>query len=164
MDFERLVREHKDAVYRQMMRVCNGQTEDAEDALAEALVVAYKAAEQLEHPEAFRSWLTRIGSRICTRMQRKEARLVLERSPGLLESIAAESAEDLESNVLKECVAKAIGQLSPTYQEVYVRRELHGEPAEAVAKVMGLSIPAVKSRLHRARAIVREALDSDLCA
>ena len=163
MDFERLAREHKDAVYRQMMRVCNGQAEDAEDALAEAMVVAFRASGQLQHPEAFRAWLTRIGSRICTKMQRREARLVLEREPGLLESIAAKTEEDWESNRLKECVTKAISGLSPTYQEVYVRRELKGETADAVSAATGLSIPAIKSRLHRARALVREALDSDLC-
>lgn len=163
MDFERLVREHKDAVYRQIMRVCNGQTEDAEDALAEALVVAYQVSGQLEHPEAFRSWLSRIGSRICVRMQRREARITLERAPGLLESISAEPVSDLETQLMKECVAKAISLLGPLYQEVYIRRELKGESAEAVAKQMGLTIPALKSRLHRARALVREVLDSDLC-
>lgn len=163
MNFERLVREHKDAVYRQMVRVCNGQAEDAEDALAEALVVAFKISDQLEHPEAFRSWLTRIGSRICTRMQRRESRLTLERAPGLLESIAASQESDWETNRLKDCVSKAIGDLPLVYREVYIRRELQGESAESVASSMNLSIPAVKSRLHRARNRVREVLDSDLC-
>src|SRR5215472_15671979 len=72
MDFEALANEHKDAVYRQMLRVC-GNREDAEDVLIEALFRSYRHLNKLEHPEAFRAWLARIGSRVCWRLKRREA-------------------------------------------------------------------------------------------
>jgi len=53
VDFERLANEHKDAVYRQMLRAC-GNREDAEDVLIEALLKAYQHMHQLNDPAAFR--------------------------------------------------------------------------------------------------------------
>jgi len=55
-DFEALTRPHKDAVYRQMLRVCDNR-EDAEDVLVEALLKAYRHLDQLRDSAAFRSWL-----------------------------------------------------------------------------------------------------------
>jgi RNA polymerase sigma-70 factor (ECF subfamily) len=63
-DFETLANQHKDAVYRQMVRVC-GNREDAEDVLIEALLKAYRNLDRLRDAVAFRSWLGRIASRCC---------------------------------------------------------------------------------------------------
>ena len=57
-NFERLANQHKDKVYRQMVRVC-GNHEDAEDVLIEALLKAYRHMEQLHDVESFRPWLSR---------------------------------------------------------------------------------------------------------
>src|SRR5215467_13814564 len=76
MDFEALANKHKDAVYRQMLRVCSNR-EDAEDVLIEALFRAYRYLDKLERPEAFRAWLASIGRRVCWRLKRREAVLPL---------------------------------------------------------------------------------------
>ena len=68
MDFERLSHQHKDAVYRQMVRVC-GNREDAEDVLIEALLKAYRSLGDLAAPEAFRAWLARIANRVCWQLR-----------------------------------------------------------------------------------------------
>jgi RNA polymerase sigma-70 factor (ECF subfamily) len=57
-DFEKLANQHKDAVYRQMVRVC-GNREDAENVLIEALLKAYRNLDLLRDAVAFRSWLER---------------------------------------------------------------------------------------------------------
>jgi RNA polymerase sigma-70 factor (ECF subfamily) len=54
MDYEREVARHKDAVYRQMLRLC-GNAEDAEDVLVEAIVKGFQKAETLDDPSAFRA-------------------------------------------------------------------------------------------------------------
>jgi RNA polymerase sigma-70 factor (ECF subfamily) len=59
MNFEELANEHKDAVYRQMLRVC-GNHADAEDVLMEALLKAYRSLGQLREAAAFRAWLGRL--------------------------------------------------------------------------------------------------------
>ena len=167
MDLERLINRHKDAVYKQMVRTC-GNREDAEDALADALLAAIKASDQLKDPGSFQAWLAKIGTRSCARMRIRE-RLVQFNSIADLEAKGFElSTADpgphtaSELAALKSCVAGAMETLPDIYREVYYRREILGESAEQVASALGLSIPAQKSRLHRARQIVREALDSGL--
>lgn len=167
IDVEHLVNQHKDAVYRQMVRVCKNY-EDAEDALAEAIYAAVKTASQIQSPEHFQAWLTTVGSRSCARSRVKK-RLKSIASLNELEAAGievADSAPDLsdsvESKLLRQCVAGAIELLPPGLREVYIRREILSEPAAVVGNALGLSIPALKSRLHRARELVRASLDGGL--
>jgi len=167
MDVERLFNRHKDLVYRQMVRVC-GNHEDAEDALGEALYAAVKAAEQLRDVSNFQAWLARIGTRACyrTRVREKLIRLssisALETRGIHIPDGRLSPAAEAESGAVKACVAHALNSLSSTYKDVYFRREILGEKAEDVAEQLGISIAAVKSRLHRAREIVRNSLDKRL--
>ena len=62
--FEKLANEHKDAVYRNMIRVC-GNREDAEDVLIEALLKAYRHLDQLRDDRAFQPWLAQIAKRVA---------------------------------------------------------------------------------------------------
>ncbi len=71
-------------------------------------------------------------------------------------------SREAERSSLKSCVSGAIDLLPEMYRDVYMRREIMGESAETVALSLQITIPAVKSRLHRARMMVREALDSGL--
>jgi RNA polymerase sigma-70 factor (ECF subfamily) len=164
---ERLVARHKDAVYRQMVRVCGNRT-DAEDALADALVTAVRTSAHIRDLEAFRSWLSLIASRACARSRIRD-RFNTSLSLSEMLSIGFEPRAEgddphtaVERGDLKACVAAAIGQLPPGCREVYVRREIDGERAEKVAAELGITIPALKSRLHRARHIVRTSIDSDV--
>ena len=167
VDLERLLNRHKDAVYKQMVRTC-GNHDDAEDALADALLAALKASEQLRDPGSFQAWLSKIGTRACVRMKIRE-RLVkftsiadLETNGIDLSDSHAGPAKEAELSILKSCVVGALELLPETYREVYMRREVLGETAEKVATDLQLSIPAVKSRLLRARALIRDLLDSGL--
>lgn len=167
MDIERLINRHKDAVYRQMVRTC-GNREDAEDALAEALYAAIKASDQLQNPDRFQGWLAKIGSRSCARSRIRErlgefASLAELEARGFeLKAVTADPAQSAELSELKNCVSGAIELLPELYREVYIRREIMGERAEDVAASLRLTLPALKSRLHRAREMVREALDTGL--
>lgn len=167
-DFDRLVAKHKDAVYRQMIRVC-GNHDDAEDVLVEAMLRAFRAMDQLDDPAAFGGWLTTIARRVCLRMRRREELrpiLSLGATPGLDDTLADAGplpSDAMEVGQLRGCVHEAVDSLPEMYRVVYVLREIEGRPAEEVGRKLGLSIPAVKSRLFRARAMVREALDRGVC-
>ena len=76
VDFEALANEHKDAIYRQMLRVC-GNREDAEDVLIEALLKAYTSMDQLRDSASFRAWLAQIARRVCWQLKEHEALLPL---------------------------------------------------------------------------------------
>ena len=167
MEFESLVNQHKDAVYRQMLRVC-GNREDAEDVLAGAMLRAWRHMDQLEDGRAFRSWLTQIGRRVCWRLKDREALmplLQLSAMPGEGERIPGpETAmeEAIDGKQMKELLRTALDALPEPYREVYRMRDLDGVPGEEAARRLGVTVASMKSRLHRARALLRAQLDKEL--
>lgn len=164
VDFEALVRQHKDAVYRQMLRVC-GSHDDAEDALASALANAYRSLSSLSGEESFRPWIVQIGRRVCGRMkQRSSVRPMLELSAledeGLqLASPDATPEEIALEESMKTCLYRALDKVPPLYRSAYELRDIEGLSAEEAAARLGISVAALKSRLHRARSLVREEME-----
>jgi RNA polymerase sigma-70 factor (ECF subfamily) len=160
-----LARRHKDAVYRQMVRVC-GNREDAEDVLIEALLKAYRGLDALSAQEAFRTWLGRIASRVCWQLRRRQALLPLLQLSALEESgvEVADPSPSAESKAaasqLKEMLHAALSSLPPSYRAVYELRAIEELSGDETARRLGLSIPAMKSRWHRARSLLRTRLDA----
>lgn len=152
---------HRDAVYRQMVRVC-GNYDDAEDVLVQALLAAYRAWGDLRDEDSFRGWLAIIGRRICRKLQAKEALKPLIELGDQVADPSTNPGDSLELAELKAVVRSAVEGLPEPYREVYVLRELESVPAEAVAKRLNLTVANVKSRLHRARIQVRQELDRAL--
>ena len=167
VDFERLANEHKDAVYRQMLRVC-GNREDAEDVLIEALLKAYQHMHQLNDPAAFRAWLAQIGRRVCWQLKEREALSPLLQLSMLEEEGAAVKDpkppvdSELALRRMKELLENAVNQLPPSAREVFVLRDMEELPGEEVARRLGISLASMKSRLHRARKLLRERVDAAL--
>jgi RNA polymerase sigma-70 factor, ECF subfamily len=167
MDFESLAKEHKDAVYRQMMRVC-GNREDAEDVLVEALLSAYRHLDQLRDSAAFRAWLAQIARRVCWQLRERESLLPLLQLSALEEEAreipSAEPPVDaqLALREMKAILASVLAELPPEYREVYQHRDVTGLSSEEAAQKLGITPAALKSRLHRAREMVRDRLDAAL--
>jgi RNA polymerase sigma-70 factor (ECF subfamily) len=168
VSFERLVAQHKDAVYRQMLRVC-GNHADAEDVLIEALLKAYRRLDQLRDLVAFRSWLAKIANRVCWQLRKREALMPLLQ----LSSLEEEGQEimaggplvdaQMQKTQMKTLLFAAIAELPKAYRVVYEMRDLQNIAGDEVALKLGISPAAMKSRLHRARALVRQKLDAALC-
>jgi RNA polymerase sigma-70 factor (ECF subfamily) len=167
VDFEALVNQHKDAVYRQMVRVC-GNREDAEDVLILALVRAWRRLDQLADEGAFRSWLAQIGRRVCWNLRNREAVLPLLQLSGLPAGgdylSAAETAMEarLDAARMKQTLHGAIEALPEIYREVYRMRDIEEVPGDEAARRLGIGLASMKSRLFRARALLRERLDREL--
>ena len=164
MEFETLANQHKDQVYRQMIRAC-GNREDAVDVLVEALLKAHRHLGQLRDAGAFRAWLAQIARRVCWQLKKHEAL-----QPLLQLSVVEEEGREIPSGErpLEQQIAlrqmssllhEAVDKLSEEYRSVYLWRDLEDVPAKEVAERLGISVAAVKSRLHRARESVRNALD-----
>jgi RNA polymerase sigma-70 factor (ECF subfamily) len=167
MDFEQLANRHKHAVYRQLMRAC-GNREDAEDVLIEALLKAYRNLDQLQDAEAFRAWLAQIGRRVCWQLKEREALLPILQLSALEEEGVelASGRESAESQFAREqmkvLLRRAIESLPQSERAVYELREIEELSGEETASRLHISITAMKSRLHRARANVRQYLDEVL--
>lgn len=165
--FERLAEQHKDAIYRQMLRVC-GNREDAEDVLIEALLKAHRSLNALSAEEAFRTWLGRIAGRVCWQLRKRQALLPLLQLSALEEDGVtavdpAPSAEDrLRAAEMKAIFQAALNSLPADHRAVYELRAIEELSGEETAQRLGISIAAMKSRWHRARALLRERLDDAL--
>ena len=169
MDFDALANEHKDAVYRQLIRAC-GNREDAEDVLIEALLKAYRNLGQLRDPAAFQAWLAQIGRRVCWQLKRREALLPIMQ----LSAMEAEGAElqsrdeppDMQTarRQMKQLLRDAIASLPQAERTVYELRDLEEVSGDETAVRLGITLAAMKSRLHRAREGVRRYMDAALGA
>ena len=146
--FEELVRRHRTATYRVALRLL-GDESDAEDATQDAFVQAWRNLGGFRADAAFSTWMYRIVTNRCLNMLR--ARRRTEPLPEEREAPASRPDRIAEARWQVEDLKRAIGRLTPEQRGPLVLRELQGCSYEEIAQVLDLSIPAVKSRLHRAR-------------
>jgi len=155
-----LVRAYYDRVYRFGIRVCRDGF-DADDAVQEAFTKLAKRRDVIADPGAL-SWLFSVVRNACLRMLRRFAR----NRRGLCEPVDLEelparqenAQQALERLQLVQSVHAAIAALERPYREVVVMRDLEGLSGEQTCAALGLEIATMKTRLHRARTKVRQAL------
>jgi RNA polymerase sigma factor (sigma-70 family) len=133
-------------------RACSSR-EDAEEAVQIALWQLYRKIGALKTAAAFASWLFKIVERECYRLLR--ARGPLESIDAALDGVLRQEPLPLE---LRRDLSAAISALPEPYRTVLVLRDIDELSAAEVAAELAVSQDAVKSRLHRARAMVRERL------
>jgi RNA polymerase sigma factor (sigma-70 family) len=134
-------------------RTC-ATSEDAEDAVQAALWQLHRRIGALKMVEAFATWLFRIVERECYRLFRRRAPDRVESAGDALPELAAPAIPlDLRLDLIA-----AIAALPAPYRTVLVLRDIDELTAPETASQLGISTDAVKSRLHRARAMVRERL------
>lgn len=154
-----LVQAYHDRVYRFGVRVCRDRF-DAEDAVQEAFSKLSQRPDVVADQGAL-SWLMSVVRHACMRMLRpfvRERRTLGERVDegdvaGDLDAHAA-----LERYELVRAVHEAIAALERPYREVLVLRDIEGLSGEATAAALGLELATMKTRLHRARAMLRDAI------
>jgi RNA polymerase sigma-70 factor (ECF subfamily) len=153
-----LVRLHHDRVYRFGLRVCRDGF-DADDAVQEAFVKLATRRDVIADRGAL-SWLLTVVRNTCLHLLRpfrRERRVLGERMEAD-ELPVAELSPDaaLERWQLVRSVHAAIAELAPPYREVLVLRDLEGLTGEETCAALGLETATMKTRLHRARALLRE--------
>ncbi len=168
--FETLVRVHERRVFRVTLAIL-GNAEDAEEAMQDAFVKAFRHIEQFRRESRFSTWLTRIA--VNEALQKRQARKstvsldeVSEAEVKVFPHRSHQWHEDPEKlfgqQEVRMMVEDAIRALPPIYRETFVLRDVEGLRAEEAAEILGLTLPAIKSRLLRARLLVREALAARL--
>jgi RNA polymerase sigma-70 factor (ECF subfamily) len=156
---EALMREHRAQVIRYAMRLCISPA-DAEDAAQEALLALSRYIGGLRELAALSSWLFAAVRTHCTRLARRSLKYALgldgRREPLALEGPSPE--EQLVDRQLRARLAVILGEIDPALREVIVRRDILGESAQTAADALGITVEALKSRLHRARQEVKRRL------
>jgi RNA polymerase sigma-70 factor (ECF subfamily) len=168
---ERLVERHGDRVYRLAMRI-TGLKEDAEEAAQDALWTIARKVQMFKGESAFGSWIYRITAnaayqKLRTRRQ-KSAEIALEDVLPSLDGDGRhfEPMDDWSNRVdeqalqgeLRGVLQRAIDGLPADYRTALVLHDVEGLSNPDIAEALNISLPAVKSRVHRSRLFVRKQL------
>ena len=169
---EQLLMRAQEVAFRFSLLVC-GHAEDAEDVMQEALIKTYRYVARIERPEAFRTWLYRTVTNACRMKRRRrvdEPAAMYSIQAGLPDAAGAatpidpadqaKGPDELAINAwLGRRLRRALAALPPPLRYIVLLREVEGLSTRDVARVTGLSTDNVKTRLHRARVMLRERLE-----
>jgi RNA polymerase sigma-70 factor (ECF subfamily) len=166
--FSALIRQYEGKIFRLAMNITQNR-EDAEDVLQEAFLKAYEHLDQFQGNSKFYTWIVRIAVNQALMKLRKRK---TDRSVSLDEQI--DTGEDTvareiaawdpdpevqySQDELNSILTEAIDGLAPIYKTVFTLRDVDGLSTEETAEALDLTVPAVKSRLLRARLQLRDKL------
>lgn len=166
--FTRLVEKYERKIYRLAKHITQND-EDAEDVLQESFMKAYSNLDSFQMQSKFYTWLVRIAvnEALMKLRKRKSDRTVSLDEPHETDedTVTREIAvwdDDPEKRYsqeeLREILERAIDTLKPGFRTVFMLRDIEELSTEETAEALGISVPAVKSRLLRARLQLREKL------
>ena len=163
--YEILMRRHNQRVYR-AVRSYITDTDDVQDVMQEAYVKAYTNLEKYRHEAAFSTWLVRIAiNEALQRLKRiRRTRTHVDpdlRSDDLLQLPDTSMKDPEQHRIQRESGAqleRAVDSLPEAYRTVYMLREVEEMSVHEVSAALNISESNVKVRLHRAKALLKEAL------
>lgn len=166
--FEEIIERYEAKVYNLALRFTRNQ-EDAEEVLQDVFATIYKKIDGFQGKSAFSSWLYRIvvNAAFMKLRKRKQQQTVSieDLSPAVKHSyLDQDAALGLRSDTisinreLRDRLQGAINRLPEQYRAVFILRDVDGLSNQEVGEILQLSIPAVKSRLHRSRLMLRKKL------
>jgi RNA polymerase sigma-70 factor (ECF subfamily) len=159
--FGQLVCKYQDRLYTALAHM-GGSPEEARDVVQEAFVQAFVKLETFRGSSAFYTWLYRIAFNVSvSRKRRQRPTVSLERTRDLSGEEPLDMAsptERLERGERAAQVRRAMAALSEEHRAILVLREIEGFDYEQIAEALDVAVGTVRSRLHRARAQLRELL------
>ncbi|HEY6252937.1 MAG TPA: sigma-70 family RNA polymerase sigma factor [Candidatus Angelobacter sp.] len=166
--FSQLVKRYDRNIFRIAQHITHNE-EDAQDVVQEAFLKAYQNLEQFQGNSKFYTWLVRIAvnEALMKLRRRRTDRTVsidedVETDEGTMPREVADWSPNPEQlygqSELGDILKKTIQGLPPGFRTVFVLRDVEGLSTEETAEMLGLSVPAVKSRLLRARLQLRDRL------
>jgi len=166
--FETLVNRYERKIFRLTLNITQNR-EDAEDAMQEAFLKAYQHLPGFEGNSRFYTWLVRIAvNQALMKLRRRRPNVVSldeeidtgdDMMPREVEDWGPSPEQRYEQSEMAGILSKAIGELDPQFRTVFQLRDIEELSTEETAEALDLSVPAVKSRLLRARLKLREKLN-----
>jgi RNA polymerase sigma-70 factor (ECF subfamily) len=169
--FEELVDRYEDKIFRLAFRFVRNETE-AKEIVQDTFLLVWRKLDTFKGDAQFGSWLYRVATNAALmrlRAQRRHPEVSTEELPidyldnyGQLpaagENWAKRPDDELQSDELRRRIQKAVDELPEIYRTVFLIRDVEGLSTEETAEVLEISIPTVKTRLHRARLALRDAI------
>jgi RNA polymerase sigma-70 factor, ECF subfamily len=167
--FEELVRPYERMVYLTAISILRNQA-DAEEVAQDAVLKAFSKLSTFRGECKFSTWLVQITYNQARMRLRKDRRYLYESLDDQQQDPEGDywprdfadwrpiPSELLEENETRQALQDAINSLSPTYREIVVLRDVQNLSVRDAATILGLSEATVKTRLHRARLLLRDAL------
>jgi RNA polymerase sigma-70 factor (ECF subfamily) len=167
---ERVFLEYAPRIYNLARRML-GSDADAEDVTQDVLLQVVRKLDTFRGESAFPTWLHRVTVNAALAHRQKRATQQKHQIPDPLDRFldhgghgtpvrpwSIEPDQPILDREIHELVERAIAGLPEIYRDIYVLADVEEMPNADIAELLGLSVPAVKSRLHRARLLMREAL------
>lgn len=153
-----LVRRYQDLLFRHAIRMV-GDADEAADLVQETFVRGFRKLRRCRNPARVGAWLFRIGANLC-----KDHLKSPRRRAAPLEGIRGEAgvvsaASSPERIELRTTLERALGDLNADQREAFLLRHLEGFGYEEMAALLGITVPAAKMRVHRAREELRKHLE-----
>ena len=165
--FEELVNRYERKIFRLTLNITQNR-EDAEDAMQDAFLKSYSHLKNFQGDSRFYTWLVRIAANeaLMRLRKRRPNQFSLDEPVQGEEDLMPREIEDwgpspeqrFAQSEMKEILSRAIEELEPDYRTVFVLRDMEELSTEETASTVGISVPAVKSRLLRARLKLRDKL------
>ncbi len=171
--FTELVKRYEETVYRFSLKLCRDPGR-AEEVLQDTFINVFRKLRSFDGKSKFSTWLYTIVTNNCLMRRRKRKLEELEDSLEELDNPATDNegrfarrvarwdetpADLMLKKELKSVLDDAIRRLPELYRAVFVLRDIEGNSTEETARILKISVEATKSRLRRARAFLRNALD-----
>jgi RNA polymerase sigma-70 factor (ECF subfamily) len=159
--YEKLVLKYQDRLFNTMVHVA-GSPEDALDVVQEAFLQAYLRLSTFRQTSQFYTWLYRIAFNLSLGIRRKRKPtasgdgIALQGSEPVGEAI--DPLEKIGNDEMSQILWGAIDRLHADYRSAIVLREIEGCSYEEISQILDLPVGTVRSRLHRARNILKESL------
>jgi len=163
--FDELVRRYQDKVFRLCFKILRHE-EDAAEALQDAFLSAFRGLRNFKSESTFSTWLYRIATNaaLMKYRRRRDGHVSYEQSQSTSEDAEPMAIADWSTQPLdelldaetREILSREVDRLPANEREVFVLRDIMEQSNEHVARELGLTVAAVKSRLHRARVHLRD--------
>jgi RNA polymerase sigma-70 factor (ECF subfamily) len=178
--FEALLERYEDKVFRLAYRFVRNES-DAKEILQDTFLSVWRKLDTFKGDSLFSSWVYRVAANTALmrlRTQRRHPQISTEDlPPGFLDGLRPDGGgealahlpspgenwakrpdEQLQSDELRQHIQAAVDALPELYRTVFLIRDVEGLSTEETAEVLNISVPTVKTRLHRARIALREAI------
>jgi RNA polymerase sigma-70 factor (ECF subfamily) len=174
--FEELISRHEEKLYRLAMRFVRNET-DAREILQETFLSAWRNLDGFQGKAQFASWIYRVAvnaSLMLLRSQKRHPQIAVDEvgaealdqaaqdtvvpAMGIHDDWSKRPDDQLQSTELRQHIQAAVDGLPESQRSVFLLRDVDGLSTEETGETLGLTVPTVKTRLHRARLALRAAI------